>query len=299
MRGWTLRLASASLVVVGLAGGCTSSAIPRAHTSVRASRPASGPGIARGRQSMTPTDTPITHVIFLIKENRTFDNYFARYPGADGATSGRTSDGRTITLKVAPDVVTHDLGHEFFDGVRAIDGGRMDGFDRVLNGASLDGYSSFTRSGIPNYWAYADHFVLGDRMFSSMYGPTFPEHLYTVGAQAGRVTGNKLNVGRYSRELNGKVGAYCSDPGESIHRFRELTAAETKEVMAAEERTDTSRIDDFYQTVQPCFDFRVLPDELNDAGVSWRYYSSDSDWRNALAAIRHIRYSASWGQQRA
>ena len=118
--------------------------------------------------------TPIKHVVYIIKENRTFDNYFARYPGADGARTGRTSDGRTVPLTVAPDVLLGDLGHEFMDGVKAVNGGRMDGFDLVSNGEGLAGYSSFTRAGIPAYWAYADNFVLGDRMFSSMYGPTFP-----------------------------------------------------------------------------------------------------------------------------
>ncbi|MBA2273208.1 MAG: hypothetical protein H0W21_04790, partial [Actinobacteria bacterium] len=95
------------------------------------------------------TKAPIEHVVFLIKENRTFDNYFGRYPGADGASRGRISTGESIELRVATDVLTHDLGHEFLDGVRAINGGRMDGFDLIpIGGASLDGYTSFTREGI-------------------------------------------------------------------------------------------------------------------------------------------------------
>ena len=43
-----------------------------------------------------------------------------------------------------------------------------------------------TGPSIPNYWAYADRFVLADHFFTSMYGPTFPEHLYTVAAQSRR-----------------------------------------------------------------------------------------------------------------
>ena len=240
--------------------------------------------------------SPIERVVFLIKENRTFDNYFGRYPGADGANRGRISTGEMVDLRVATDVLTHDIGHEFLDGVRAINGGRMDGFDLIpIGGASLDGYTSFTREGIPNYWAYADNFVLGDRTFSPMYGPTFPAHLYTVGAQAGRVTGNKLSRGLFSREKNGRVGAYCSDRGETINRFRRLSPTERKVVMDAEEISDLERIEEFYEVVQPCFDFRVLPDELNDAGISWRYYATPGDWRNALHAIKHIRYSKYWG----
>jgi phospholipase C len=30
----------------------------------------------------------IKHIVFIVKENRTFDNYFGTFPGADGATTG-------------------------------------------------------------------------------------------------------------------------------------------------------------------------------------------------------------------
>ncbi|MBA3432163.1 MAG: hypothetical protein H0U16_11885 [Actinobacteria bacterium] len=241
------------------------------------------------------TTTPIKHIVYLVKENRTFDNYFARYPGADGASSGLTSTGERVDLTVAPDVLLGDLGHEFLDGVVSINGGRMDGFDRIsINGESLAGYSSFTRKGLPAYWAYADSFVLGDRMFSSMYGPTFPEHLYTVGAQAGRVVGNKHDRGLYVPNVNGKEGVYCTDPGELVYRFRRMTESEQDQVMKAEERADLDTVKDFWRADKPCFDFKVLPDTLNRRGISWRYYTSYGDWRNALHAIRHIRFSKYW-----
>jgi phospholipase C len=231
---------------------------------------------------------PVEHVVFIIKENRTFDHYFGAYPGADGATEGRLSTGETIELGEAEDRLGYDLGHDFFAGVTAINGGRMDGFDRISNGFRLGGYTQFRRDGLPAYWAYADNFVLGDRMFSSMYGPTFPEHLYTVAAQAGRVTTNKLDEGS-------KVpGGYCDDPGERVSRFIRLTGAQRRAVMVAERRADLDRIDDFWERVRPCFDFEVLPDRLTDKGISWRYYG-DSGFYSALLAIRHIRFSEHWG----
>ena len=233
-------------------------------------------------------DLPIKHVIFIIKENRTFDNYFARYPGADGAETGATSKGEVVELAEATDVVEPDLGHGFYDGMIAVNGGRMDKFDLVTNGKTLNGYTSFTREGIPNYWAYADAFVLGDRMFTSMYGPTFPAHLYTVAAQAGRVTGNKLETSA--------PGGYCADPGETVYRFVQMTAQERKEVMAAEERADVGRVSDFWERVRACFDFEVLPDRLEERDISWRYYADEGSWMNALLAIKHMRFSDHWGK---
>ncbi|HEX2235143.1 MAG TPA: alkaline phosphatase family protein [Actinomycetota bacterium] len=234
-----------------------------------------------------PEKIPIKHIIFIVKENRTFDNYFARYPGADGATFGKTSTGETVRLSEATDVLEPDLGHAFLDGVRSINGGKMNGFDTITNGSSLNGYSSFTRKGIPNYWAYADEFVLADRMFSSMYGPTFPEHLYTVGAQAGRVVGNK--------DQTNQEGGYCDDPGETVFRFRKLTPRERRIVMRAERHNDVNTIVQYWEHVRACFDFEVLPDQLTKAGISWHYYADEGSWMNALLAIDHMRFSKHWG----
>ena len=130
--------------------------------------------------------TPIKHIIFIVKENRTFDNLFGEYPGADGTTVGKglSSSGQQITipLKQAPDVQPSDITHGFNAGILSIDGGKMDGLNTILDGTHDEGYEEFSKSQIPNYYAYADHFVLADRFFTSMYGPTTPEHLYTIAA---------------------------------------------------------------------------------------------------------------------
>ena len=80
----------------------------------------------------------IKHVVFLVKENRTYDNYFGTFPGADGATSGKISTGQTIPLGHAPDVLPRDISHSFQSAVLAIDGGAMDKFDRIP-GRNLNG----------------------------------------------------------------------------------------------------------------------------------------------------------------
>ncbi len=123
--------------------------------SERATR--AGPGIQHGLRYAVSRDRSlvsraaghIKHVIYIVKENRTYDHYFGRYPRGDGAATGTTSDGATIPLRPAADVFRPDLGHGFIEGVRAIDGGRMDGFDLVDNGETLNGYTSFTRAGLP------------------------------------------------------------------------------------------------------------------------------------------------------
>ncbi|HEY7876025.1 MAG TPA: alkaline phosphatase family protein, partial [Actinomycetota bacterium] len=230
---------------------------------------------------------PIKHVVFIVKENRTYDNYFGRYPHGDGATTGRTSGGRTIQLSIATDVLEPDLGHSFLQGVEAVNGGRMNGFDLVKDGESLNGYSAFERNGIPNYWAYADNFVLGDRMFSSTYGPTLPGHLYAIGAQAAGVVGNKLDVGG--------PGGYCADRDETVHAFRDVSGKRRGTLVAAVRRSDSEKIAESWRRVRACFDFRTMPDLLDKRGLSWRYYDEDGSWFNAILAIDHLYKSRRWG----
>jgi phospholipase C len=239
--------------------------------------------------AMPAGHNPIEHVVFIIKENRTFDHYFGRYPEAEGTRVGELSNGERITLRDAPDIQPFDLGHDFQSGLIGVNGGEMNGFDKIpLNGDSLAAYTQFRRATLPNYFKYADEFVLGDHMFSSMYGPTFPEHLYTVAAQSGRVTGNKITRGDIT------PGGYCDDPSERVPRFEKLSPDDERTVMRAEKIPDIPTVESYWEKVEPCFDFKVLPDALEDAGVSWRYYGN-SGFYSALLAIRHIRFSEHWG----
>ena len=62
----------------------------------------------------------IKHVVFIVKENRTFDNYFETFPGADGATFGQISTGEVIPLRHAPDATPRDIDHSYQAAVEAI-----------------------------------------------------------------------------------------------------------------------------------------------------------------------------------
>ena len=257
----------------------------------KGSRPVRAAG-ATGEETQEPAeerpDFPIKHVVFIIKENRSFDNYFGRYPGAEGAEVARISNGNEVLLQEAADVFEPDLGHSFADGVEAINGGRMDRFDLVQNGETMNGFTSFKRRGIPAYWAYADNFVLSDKTFSSMYGPTFPEHLYTVAAYAGDAVDNK--------NPTGGEGGYCDDPEELVTAFeRNLSDEEKAEIMEAEgqqfrpgEEFDFDNIVKYWTKIRACFDFEVIMDQFEKKDISWRYYAADGSWMNALLAIEHI-----------
>ena len=70
--------------------------------------------------------TAIQHTVFIVKENHTFDNYFGTFAGADGSTSGATSDGHILPLNPMPDAYqANDLCNSWDCAIEAIDGGKM------------------------------------------------------------------------------------------------------------------------------------------------------------------------------
>src|SRR5208283_1586285 len=97
--------------------------------------------------------------------------------------------GKVVTLEHTPDQVT-DMGHDWTSAITAIDGGLMDRYDLILYGnvnGALMTMSQLTQQDIPNYYSYAQNFVLADHAFSSLHGESFPNHLYTIAASSGGV----------------------------------------------------------------------------------------------------------------
>ena len=239
--------------------------------------------------SAVPADEAIKHVIFIVKENRSFDSYFGRYPGADGATEGKTLDGRTIKLRQAPDVEPLDLPHGFSNGLQGINGGKMNGFD--VFAPDLRGYRQHSRKSIPNYWAYADRFVLADRFFTSEFGATLPEHLYVAAAQSNKIIDNK--------SASDHPGNYCDDPTEVATRFEDgLTAKDIKRISFYERHINRpgmrERLVRYWDSIRICFEIPVLADQLQQQRISWKYYVTADRWMNVLQAIRHARYGPMW-----
>ena len=72
-----------------------------------------------------------------LKRNHTFDNYFGTFPGADGATSGRVSNGQVVPLSHTPDPLLADIEHTPQAAQIGFDHGKMDGFDKSPTPSSM------------------------------------------------------------------------------------------------------------------------------------------------------------------
>jgi phospholipase C len=226
--------------------------------------------------------TPIQHVVIILKENRSFDEYFGKFPGANGATQGTMSNGQVVQLGQTPDPMPNDIGHAPEDWKRAYDGGKMDGFDKETGAFSSTGadlaYSQMSQSQIPNYWRYAQAYVLGDNMFAPWKGGSFPNNVFSVAAQ----------TGQYDPSLGGRW-MYASVPKSPtvspLFQWGCDSPKDTLETMIDAQGTKS--------TMFPCYGFQALPNILASNGVSWRYYGDAADGRvfthNGLDAISPVR----------
>lgn len=147
----------------------------------------------------------IKHVIIIMQENRSFDNYFGTFPGADGIPMQNgvptvcSPDPQTgVCVKPYVDHQDENGGgpHGAANATADINGGKMNGFigqalagkkscanptdPACTNSAQPDVMGYHTESDIPNYWTYAKDFVLNDHMFESNASWSLPEHLYLV-----------------------------------------------------------------------------------------------------------------------
>jgi phospholipase C len=106
---------------------------------------------------MNPNN-PIEHVVIIVKENHTFDNYFGTFPGANGKK-----------LPHAPDPVNDKLRHDHA---------------AWLTGSDQAGKTQYDKSDIPAYWAYAQQYTLCDNYFSDVATESEPNHLFLIAADS-------------------------------------------------------------------------------------------------------------------
>jgi phospholipase C len=152
----------------------------------------------------------IQHVIWISQENRSFDSYFGTYPGADGFpqdTCLPVMPGSKRCIKPFHQKVQSlpcDMSHEWPVAHAAYDHGRMDGFVWAEGTPNTMGY--YDARDIPNYWAYAKHFTLADHFFSSLNGPSLPNHVYMVAAQSGGLVVNVNSIKQLKKAMDDPDG---------------------------------------------------------------------------------------------
>lgn len=249
-------------------------------------------------QGDTKKTSPIAHVVLVIQENRTFNDFFATFPGADGTNKGKAKPnahcgiGKEETIPLAKvGLVTklhgtpHDLTHTYKAYAAARDGVAMDGFDDVIFRTGgyecMYPYQYTDPADIKPYWQMARQYALAEHLFTTQGSNSFTAHQDLIAADT------RIGPAGALIDLPSCVGSTCvwgCDAPAGTH-------------------TSLITRDDVYRSGAgpfPCLTYPTVRDLLDARKISWRYYvppiccSLYGKQFSAFDAIKAVRYSRQW-----
>jgi phospholipase C len=241
MRGGLVFSAALLLAIPACSDKASVFVAPQSNTSAPARRP------------VRLSTSPIQHVVFIIQENRSFNNLFMGYPGAKTQKYGYDTSGAKIALRAQDLAQDWDIEHFSPAFFKACDGqGRLPGTHCKMDGWSNEKagfgapanapYAYVPRAQIAPYWTMANQYVLADHMFASNLDGSFIAHQYAVAA--------------YASEAVDYPQSYWGCEGGKQDTVPTLTARRT-----------------YGPNIVACFDNPTIGTEADAAGVSWRSYA--------------------------
>lgn len=236
--------------------------------------------------SPTPPGQKIQHIVILIQENRTVDNLFNGFPGADTVTQGLGQDpnhpGKQITIQLKKMPLQMQLSpqntHQQF--LTSYDGGKMDGFNTipVEHNPGVYVYQYANPADVAPYWNIAKQYVLADDTFSTQGSGSFTAHQDLI-AGGTLINSTQAIIDNPSNQPWG-----CDAPKSPP--------------------TVTSIITTNGQYLPnkgpfPCFHYKTLRDLLDGKGVPWKYYvppfgTDFGGLWSAFDAIHDVRFGSEW-----
>jgi phospholipase C len=222
-----------------------------------------------------PTNaSTIKHIVVIMQENRTVDNLFNGFPGADTVLTA-TQKGKTVTLQPVALEQGQDVDHSHTAWLVSYDNGLLDNFAHDATLPQNFAYAYVPQSETVPYFTLAKAYTFGDRMFQSNTGPSFVAHQYMIAGQSGNSTENPSATPWGCDAAPGTTVALIGPNGTDV------------------------------PGVFPCFDYQTVADLLDAKKVTWKYYAPPlgpagyplpgaGDVWSAFEAIKHIRYGPDW-----
>ncbi|HEX4919327.1 MAG TPA: alkaline phosphatase family protein [Candidatus Bathyarchaeia archaeon] len=146
--------------------------------------------LSQGARAAPGTATPIQHVIIIMQENHSFDNYFGTYPTANGTLLDSTTAILHKVNGIPDQVCLPYLGSCVSpklttgqDPANPNEGQLVYQMDYSNNGTGFPTYSGpqsmvyFDYHSIPAYWDYAEEYGLADNYFAPILSQTTPNRL--------------------------------------------------------------------------------------------------------------------------
>lgn len=250
--------------------------------------------------AVPPGMDKIQHILVVYLENRSFDNLYGHFPGANGLNqAGATAiqvDEHGKPYKFLPSVIdttvkppavdrrfparlpnapfdigkyvplserTGDLVHRFYQEQEQIDGGKMDKFALVSDakGLAMGYYDGSTTE----LWRYAREYVLADNFFHAAFGGSFLNHFWLVCACSPTYPDAPKNmvavVGPDGRLI--KDGAVTPD-GYAVNTIQPSYQPHSSKI------TNPALL-------LPPQEGATIGDRLSERGISWAWYSGGWD----------------------
>jgi phospholipase C len=238
------------------------------------------PGASVAAAAITPA-APIKHVVILYQENHTFDNVLGALcqtdHRCDGATTAKLSDGTTRALSKATDVIPN-VSHSTKSQLKAIDGGRMDMFDKIAGCTAAVNYaclSQFAPDQIPNLAALARQYVISDRTFQMDRVLSWGAHLELITSDLDGFEGDIPKPVKYAPKTPSHNWG-CN--GNKVTGWKPNPGAPRQDVPACVPNADgTGTFWDMYgpngsPRTSPVHSIPTILDSLNAASKTWKMY---------------------------
>ncbi|MEO6989889.1 MAG: alkaline phosphatase family protein [Candidatus Baltobacteraceae bacterium] len=211
-------------------------------------------------------------MVFIVQENRSFNNIFMGYPKALTQNYGYDQSGNKIPLHQQDLVTLWDIDHSANGFFAAYDNGKIDGWNNEYTCCGSIppnfAYAYVTRSEIQPYWAMARQYVLADHAFQSNLDGSFIAHQYAIAAYASHAV-----------NFPGNSWGCPGGPNDTVPTLN----------------PDRS----YGPYITACFNNPTIGSELDAKGLSWRFYTTDiNNWDgglwNAYQAISNIYLQPDW-----
>jgi len=212
----------------------------------------------------------IQHVVYIIQENRSFNNLFVGFKGARTQNYGYDTNFNKIPLHAQSIKSGWDIDHSYNGFAAAWNNGAINGWNNEYACCGQPknfAYAYAPRSETKTYWDMAKQYVLADENFQSHLDGSFIAHQYAIAAYA-----------------NGEVNFPSSDwscQGGPSDVIATLTGSRQ-----------------YGPNVAVCEDYPTIGDELDGAYLPWRSYTAEPDadgggW-NGYASVNHIYNGPDW-----
>ncbi|MDG6926258.1 MAG: acid phosphatase [Nitrososphaerota archaeon] len=136
------------------------------------------------------TATPIQHVIIIVQENHSFDNYFGTYPTANGTLVNSITSQLPPVVGIpnsvcvpyrggclSPTLSTSSAPADPSEGQLVYEADYANNATGFAANSGPQSMVYFDYHSVPAYWDYAEEYGLGDNYFSAVLSETTPNRL--------------------------------------------------------------------------------------------------------------------------